>query len=140
MGQALLQMVQPMLQQRFSSATASGFVSTPLSTSTTPAVPQAAPVATAASDVEGSSAHVQHGADTARVPADAPKATGAADDKEEYKIALSREFFKAQEQGIQDANAAAAVAVRRVAELVQSGTVMPPEVQGQSCVANMVKQ
>lgn len=142
-GQALLQLVQPMMQQRFSSATASGFAQAPPSRPNTQAMPRAASELASAPEERAAPCHSHRSPESSQHPAPLPTDSSTEptnSGKEEFQAAINREFYNARMQGIQDANSAAAAAIRRVAELVQSGTVMPPQAQSNGCVPTMAKE
>eukprot|EP00892_Ulva_mutabilis_P000246 jgi/Ulvmu1/10221/UM060_0021.1 len=134
LGQQLLQFLRPALENTFSSATTAGFAPMPGAASNTqpPSSTSGAPSSADAGPQEPAQLPT-----ASRSSEFAPQATAvtstsantkkAENSKEEYQAALFREFQRAQEQGIQCANAAAAAAIRRVAELVQTGVVMPPQ-------------
>lgn len=140
-GRELLQMVQVALENRFSSFTASGMPPLQGAAQAGEPAPPSCPQAGASTAPAGHT--LPPVASREAVPASSVAPIGSAlgvqaeHSKEEYQAALLREFQRAQECGIQGANAAAAAAIRRVAELVQSGAVMPPQL---CSTANVVKE
>jgi len=143
-GRSLLQMIQPALQQRFSSVTSAGLMPSRGATQATQRSSTAASAPCASSSDQETlpsngiraSEYCAQGVPGSSLLEQMPPGQH----KQEYKDALYREFQNAQQRGIQDANAAAVAAIRRVTELVQSGVVMPPELDSMGGAVTVAKQ
>ena len=115
-GQQMLAQLTPVLQERFSHATAAGFAPD--------TVPAASSIAAAASSARAGAAPSAVTASASNASATLPAEGTTA--RQAFQSAIEDEFAKVKAEGVTDVNQAGAEAVKRVMLAVREGRVLPP--------------
>ena len=121
-GQMIIPMLQPALEQRFGNATATRFEPPPRPT------PQLEAPATSAGHAQSAASlqDIDPGSKAAEAVKAVQEGGNASTARKAFQAALEEEFKRVQAEGVADANAAGAEAVKRVMLSVRQGLVSPP--------------
>lgn len=122
-GQMLIPMLQPAMEQRFGTATATAFAGPTRPNAAAPAAP-AKPSSAAA--IAAKTSVPDSKAAAARAIDDVKAGGSATSARKAFQTALEEEFQRVLSEGVADANAAGAEAMKRVMLSVRQGLVAPP--------------